>query len=440
MVRWPRFEEGPDVADNPYRRRVVDVELDDLLPHLPAVALDGPRAVGKTRTALQRARTVFRLDSDDERRTLAADPRRLLDSRPPVLVDEWQRLPETWDLVRRGVDEDPQPGRFLLTGSTGAPGVELHSGAGRIVSLRMRPLSLAERDLGQPTVSLAALLAGGSVVEGDTEAGLEQYTDEILRSGFPGMRDLPSRARRAALGGYLDAIVHKEFPDQGQPVRRPAVLRAWLAAYAAATATTTSYNQILESATPGLTDKPSRSTVTTYRDVLAQLWVLDPVPGWLPAATPLGRLATAPTHHLADPALAAHLLGATETSLLTKGAAPGDLPIPGRDQTLLGALFESLVTLSVRVYAQPLEAHVGHLRTRNGDHEVDLVVEGPDRRVVAVEVKLARTVGDADVRHLRWLTERMGARLADAVIVTTGGHAYRRPDGIAVVPAALLGP
>jgi predicted AAA+ superfamily ATPase len=115
------------------------------------------------------------------------------------------------------------------------------------------------------------------------------------------------------------------------------------------------------------------------------------------------------------------------------------LPLP-RDGTLLGALFESLVTLSMRAYAQAAEASVKHLRTAGGRHEVDLIVERPDGRVVAVEVKLARNVKDRDGDHLRWLAARIGGDLLDAVIVTTGPEAYRRSDGIGVVPAALLGP
>lgn len=424
-----------------YARRIVDEELDELLPYLAAIALDGPRGVGKTSTALRRSATVYRLDVEEERLLLAADPGRLDSAEPPVVIDEWQRLPEVWDRVRRSVDANRAGGRFLLTGSAAPVEAPVHSGAGRIVSLRMRPLALAERGLGPASVSLRELLTGSRPpIDGATGVELPRYVDEILGSGLPGVRTLPARARRAALGGYLDSVVQQDVPDQGLLVRKPEVLRAWLAAYGAATATTTSYGHILEAATPGLTDKPARSTVTQYRDVLTQLWLLDPVPGWLPSGTALGRLAVAPKHHLADPALAAHLLGATEDSLLERGSAPADRPAIGRDQPLLGALFESLVALSVRVYAQAAEARVGHLRTRNGDHEIDLVVEGPDRRVVAIEVKLARTVGDSDVRHLRWLSEQLGPVLADAVVITTGEHAYRRPDGIAVVPAALLGP
>jgi len=151
----------------------------------------------------------------------------------------------------------------------------------------------------------------------------------------------------------------------------------------------------------------------------------------------IARLAAPHKHHLVDPALAARLLGIGAGSLL-EGQSAGP-PMP-RNETLLGALFESLVTLGVRTFAQAAEASTRHLRTKSGEHEVDLIVERADGRVLAIEVKLARSVSDADVRHLLWLRERIGADLLDAMIVTTGPAAYRRRDGIAVVPAALLGP
>jgi predicted AAA+ superfamily ATPase len=125
--------------------------------------------------------------------------------------------------------------------------------------------------------------------------------------------------------------------------------------------------------------------------------------------------------------------------LLDPTTEPAMPPVP-RDGTLVGALFESLVTLDVRVYAQAVEGRVGHLRTAGGEHEVDLIVERDDGRIVALEVKLAATVDDSDVRHLRWLKDRIGDDAIDLVVITTGTDAYRRADGIAVVPAALLGP
>jgi len=148
-------------------------------------------------------------------------------------------------------------------------------------------------------------------------------------------------------------------------------------------------------------------------------------------------LAAPPKHHLADPALAARLLGADVGALLD--ARPLG-PVIQRDGPLLGRLFESLVTLDIRVAAQSAEATVKHLRTKGGEREIDLIVERADHRVLAVEVKLAHNVEDADVKHLAWLRSTIGDDLLDAVVVTTGREAYRRPDGIAVVPAALLGP
>lgn len=153
------------------------------------------------------------------------------------------------------------------------------------------------------------------------------------------------------------------------------------------------------------------------------------MPGWSPSRNPIARLQQAPKHQLADPALAARLLSLSAATLASPSGSH-----------LAGPLFESLATLSVRVAAQAAEARVGHLRTRNGSHEIDLVVEGPDGQIVGIEVKLAAQVTDADTRHLRWLRDRLPHDVADLVVITTGTHAYRRPDGVAVVPLALLGP
>lgn len=301
----------------------------------------------------------------------------------------------------------------------------------------MRPLSLVERIGTAPTVSLTDLLTGGrGPIEGTSDLRLEDYTDEILRSGFPGFRDLGVRALRAQLEGYISRIVDRDFPEL-RPVRNPAALRRWMTAYAAATATTTTFEKIRDASSSGQETTPARSTVTPYRDVLERLFILDPLPGWKPTLNRLSELTLPPKHHLADPALAATLLGASAGALLQGQALGPSIP---RDGTLLGALFESLVTLSVRVYAQSAEASVAHLRTVNGDREIDLIVDRGDGRVVAIEVKLASSPRDSSIRHLKWLEERMGSDLLDAIVITTGAEAYRRKDGIAVVPAVLLGP
>jgi uncharacterized protein len=421
-----------------YAPRVVDAELDELLQSIAALAIEGAKGVGKTATATQRAATVRSLDDPVQRRITVADPARVLDGPGPVLIDEWQYLPESWDLVRRAVDAGAEPGRFLLTGSSQPAERGSHSGAARIVSLRMRPLALSERDLATPSVSVSALLSGGRPqIAGACTTRLEDYVREIVASGFPGLRSLPARARRLQLESYVLRVVDRDFEELGHRLRDPAALRRWMTAYAAAASTTASFETIRDAATGGHGEKPAKSTTIPYRDVLERLWILDEVPAWLPTRNRIARLASAPKHQLADPALAASLLGVGADALLE--GRPAGPPIP-RDGPLLGALFESLVTLSLRTYAQAGEASVRHLRTAGGAHEVDLILERADGRVVAIEVKLARDVNDRDTAHLRWLADRIGDELLDAVIVTTGPEAYRRADGIAVVPAALLGP
>lgn len=421
-----------------YVPRVVDTVLDELFPHLPAILLDGPKAVGKTATAGRRAATIHDLGAIGPRTTAQADPTTVLLGAKPILIDEWQRVEDTWDAVKTAIDDYYAGGQYLLAGSAPAPSPSgHHSGAGRITSIRMRPLTVFERAVAPATVSLADLLAGTQgPVTGLAGLSLADYTDLIVESGFPAIRGLPPRARATALDGYLARIVDTDLEEAGLRVKRPAAIAAWLRAYAAATSTTASWERIREAATPGTTQPPARSTTTPYIDALTRLRILDEVPAWLPTNNHLTRVGATAKHHLTDPALAARLTGMTPARLLS-GDGPTAIP---RDGTFLGALFESLVTLSVRVYAQASDATVSHLRAMDGRHEVDLILQRDDGKVLAIEVKLASAVDGHDVRHLLWLKDQLGDDLLDMVIITTGEQAHRRPDGVAVVPLALLGP
>lgn len=293
----------------------------------------------------------------------------------------------------------------------------------------MRPMALYERGLVEPTVSLSRLLAGeNNELAGHTDLTAADYFTAIERSGFPGMQYQPQRLLRSNLDGYLRRVIDRDLVDQGLSIRRPETLRRWLAAYAAASSATTAYSRLLDATTGGDGVQPAKSTTIAYRDHLSQLWLLDPVPGWSPSRNPIARLQQAPKHQLADPALAARLLNLSATTLATSTGA-----------YMAGPLFESLTTLTVRVAGQAAQARVGHLRTRNGDHAVDLVLEGPEGQVLGIEVKLAATVRDDDVRHLRWLRDQRPQETVDLLVITTGTDAYRRQDGIGVVPLALLG-
>jgi len=326
----------------------------------------------------------------------------------PVFFDEWQHVPALWDAVRHRVDDDSTPGLVVLAGSA-APlrhAQPTHTGAGRIVTRRMRPLAISERldATGRDTVSVGSLLTQGPrpPLQGDSPWPLVDYAREIIASGLPAIRTLPSELRHTQLDGYVQHLTTRDVQESSGAAANPAAVRRWLQAYAAATSTTMSLEKLRDVATAGDGSPPAKTTVLRYRDALERIYSYDPVPAWKPGGTALSRLGQAPKIHLVDPGLSAFLLGMDAAALLDGASTPLVDAVPAvRDGGLFGALFESLVAQSMRTYAQaqPLR-----------------------------------------VRHLHWLKQRLGDQLLDAIVVHTGPAAYRRPDGIGVVPAAMLVP
>ena len=413
-----------------YSPRSVDALLDHLVQEAPAVALDGPKGVGKTATASRRARHVWNMEIPEHREHVMAD--RTLGNLPSgtLFLDEWQNYPDSWNAVRRAVDNGADPGRFVLAGSaTPRPGSGTHSGAGRILSVRMRPMGLHERGLADPSVSLGDMLSGaGSDIAGSADFSISDYYDAIVSSGFPAIHNKSPRLQKSYLDSYLQRIIDRDLPEQGHSVRRPGTLMRWLKAYAAASSTTSTQQKILDVAGED-GERPARTTANTYREFLTKLWLLDPIEAWSNESNPFKQLQTVQKHQLADPALAARLMGLTSGRLATPAAA---------DKA--GKLFESLAALTVRVIAEAHSASVGHLRSYDNREEVDLIVEGDEGQIIGIEVKLSPDFRDQDLRHLKWLRERMPDDVVDLMVISTGEKAYRRADGIAVVPLALLGP
>ena len=437
------------MTQNTYIPRIVEAEIKELLEGHPAISIDGPRNVGKTTTATKMAATVFSFENNETLAAVEADPSIFVNAAEPILIDEWQLFPRSWGIVKGAVDADRRPGRFILTGSAAPKTPPTHSGAGRIVSMRMRPMSLAERwgDERVAVVSLQSLLTGSAgAITGETDVSATDYINEMVTGGFPMLRDgatlvdlSPGKVRLAQrrMEGYCERIIDTEFPVAGYNLRNPSVLRSWMSAYAAATASTASFETIRDAATSNEGDKPSKRIAGPYRDTLAKMWLLDPLEAWWTSSNHFTRLMQSSKHHMADPAIAASLLRASVKGLRTGKLANTPVQV---DVGMPGRLFESLMALNLRVYAQAAHAKVYHFRDGGGRHEIDFMLESEEGGVLAVEVKFKQLPSEKDYRHLRWLKEKLGDGLIDAVMITTGSRSYRRKDGIAVLPAALLGP
>ena len=327
-------------------------------------------------------------------------------------------------------------GQYILTSSAVPRNAQLHSGAGRIVRLHLRPFSLAERGLTKQTITLSSLLEEKSKIKSQhIDVSQHVYVEEILKSGFPGIRTIPDEYRKDMLDGYIDNIVEKEFPEQGAQVRRPETLRAWLKAYAAAEGSTASYESIMGAATLGQDKKPAKATTMVYRDVLASLWITDPVLPWTSEGNIYRNLGKTPKHYLVDPALTARLLGITEKTLL----AGKEVRILGSQRkTAIGRLFESLVAQSLKVYTDAIGAQLSHLRTVRGDHEVDFIVEKDDA-LIALEVKFSPLVKEEDVKQINWFEGVVQDRHIVKAVVYTGQYLTKREtDGVLLIPAACL--
>jgi len=420
-----------------YQTRLLDALLLDYLQELPAIAIDGAKAVGKTSTASRLVQTIYHVDEELVRELLMNDFSMAEAAKKPVLLDEWQFAPPLWNRVRRAVDDDVSPGQYVLAGSSYPAGAKIHSGAGRLVHVRMRPLSLFERHLADPAVSLRELLAGkAEQAQATTKVSYGDYLREIFQSGFPGLRSQSPHAVALQLDSYIESVINREFVDQGVRVRKLESLRAWMRAYAAASASTAAYETIRDGASGGQNEKPAANTTLAYRDLLACMWLIDPIDPWLPTDASFKDLGKTPKHYLVDCALAARLLDITEDTLLEADAIKVLGP---QKKSIIGRLFESLLAQSLQVYAQINEARLRHFRSSNGRHEVDFIIER-GRQVVAIEAKSQAEVTAADARHLNWLAGAFPERHITKVILYTGAYAYTREDGVRVIPAALLGP
>ena len=414
-----------------YQPRVIDEELATRMSAIGAVMIDGAKAVGKTVTASQRAATVLRLDVDEAARAaLKTMPDQLFANPTPILFDEWQETPEIWNLVRRAVDDHDGTGLYLLTGSARPrDNARLHSGAGRIGRIRMRPMSLFESGHSSGAVSLAALLHGDDPAGGPAPLAVPDIIERIVIGGWPEIINQTEADARKWLADYIASLVEVDIPGMG-PRRNPVNVRRLLASLGRAAATPLNRTK-LAADVGGAAGPVASETLANYLDAVERLMLIEPLAAWQPHLRSRTRLRTTPVHHFVDPSLGVAALGAGSRELMN-------------DLLAAGFHFESLVLRDLRIYAQALNATFSSWRDSRTGAEVDVILETPDGRWAAFEIKLGESATDEAADTLlncasKVDADRHGEPMA-LVVITGGRFVYRRPDGVSVVPITALAP
>lgn len=406
-----------------YVDRLVDRLIPRLLSELPALFLVGPRAAGKTTTAARYARTVIRLDREAEAVAFRADPDAALRGlAEPVLLDEWQVVPGVLGAVKRAVDDRPEPGRFLVTGSVrGDLEGELWPGTGRLTRIPLYGMTLKEQ-LGSAHSSpplIDRVIAGDELRPAVDSPDLRGYVELLQRSGFPEPALRLTDAPRARwLESYVDQLLTRDA-EQVDGGRDPARVRRYFEAFAASTAGVVDAKSLYDAA--GI----NRKTALAYDRLLTNLLVAEVVPAW--TTNRLKRLVLSGKRYLVDPAIGIAVLRLDTDAVLRNG-------------DLLGRLLDTFVVSQLRAEATVAEARprLYHLRQEQGRFEVDVVVEVGGGRLVGLEIKASAAPVKEDARHLVSLRDNLGDAFVAGVVLHTGPRAYRLSERIVAAPISTL--
>ena len=408
---------------NDYLPRISDDVLTRLIAQLPAVSVTGPRATGKTTTALRHSATVVRLDREAEAAAFRADPDVALRGLPePVLLDEWQEVPGVLAAVKRAVDDEPHPGRYILTGSVRIDlNAQTWPGTGRLVRLPMQGLSVREIE-GRVSGELfldRLLHADPETLGPGGPADLADYLALALRGGFPeAALRLNGIARQAWLDSYVEQLITRDAPTIAGS-RDPDRLRRYLEALAINSAGIVEDKTLYDAA--GINQK----TADAYEQLLKNLLILEALPAW--ASNRLSRLIKSLKRYLVDPSIVASVLRLDQAALL-------------RDGNLLGRTIDTFVAAQIRPELAVAQSRPRwyHLRDKNGRHEIDVVIEYGGGRVAGIEIKSTAAPGRDDARHLEWLRDEVGDRFVSGVLLHTGPHAFELADRIVAAPISTL--
>lgn len=418
-----------------YMPRIIDAKIDEYLKAFGAVCVEGPKWCGKTWTSSYHSKSeVFIGDpaGNFQNRQLAElSPALVLDGETPRLIDEWQEVPPIWDAVRHKVDQTARKGQFILTGSAtpNHKGI-LHSGAGRIAKLRMRPMSLYESGDSSGEVSLERLCHGELIPAMTGEVDLKKLTELIIRGGWPDSITLTVDQAALLPAEYLNAVIDDDVYRMDGIKRNTTKMRLLLRSLARNESTTVT-NKTLKNDIKEVDDEDiDVETVKEYLDIFERLFITDNQPPFSTGVRSSVRVKQAVKRHFADPSLACSLLKLTPTSLL------GDLET-------LGFLFEALCERDLKIYAESFGGALYHYQDYRG-REIDAVVELPDGKWCAFEIKLGANQIDAAANNLLSIQKEIAEDpkgkppAVCCVLCGMANAAYRRPDGVFVVPITAL--
>ena len=418
-----------------YRPRIVDSALKRKIRGKGAVLIEGPKWCGKTTTAEQISNSVL---SVDDPTTVKAnitvseiDPEKLLAGEQPRLLDEWQVAPKLWDAVRHHVDHHKGQGQFVLTGSSVPADVSetIHSGTGRFGWIVMRPMTLFESGDSTGEVSLGALFES-SEISGYSDLDLDRLAFLICRGGWPESVDMEPDVALDQAFDYIDAVIRKDMSRVDNIRRDPQKVRSLLRSYARNIGTQISQAAISADISSNGTTTVNEETVSEYLQALRKLYVVEDMKAWNPNLRSKTAVRTSDTRYFVDPSLAAASLR----------VGPSDLM---KDLNTMGFFFEALVVRDLRVYAESLDGDVYHYRD-NLENECDVVIHLRNGRYALIEVKLGgESLIEEGVKTLKGVlrridTSKMGEPAFMAVVTGTDRYAYKRDDGIMIIPIGTL--
>ena len=418
-----------------YRPRIVDSALKRKLRGKGAVLIEGPKWCGKTTTAEQVSKSTLSVDDPSTVNTnkilSEIDPERLLTGDHPRLLDEWQVAPKLWDAVRHHVDRHKGQGQFILTGSSVPADISetIHSGTGRFGWLVMRPMTLYESGDSTGDVSLASLFES-QPISGCSDLDLDRLTFLICRGGWPESVNMDDDVALDQAFDYIDAVIRNDMSRVDNIRRDPQKVRMLLRSYARNQGTQISQASISADISSNDTEGVSEETVSEYLQALRKLYVIEDMKAWNPNLRSKTAIRTSDTRYFVDPSLAAASLRIGPQDLIN-------------DLNTTGFFFEALAVRDLRVYAESLDGDVYHYKD-NLDNECDVVIHLRDGRYALLEVKLGgEKLIDEGVKTLKDVlrridTDKMGKPAFMAIITGTERYAYRRDDGIIILPLGAL--